>query len=289
MLRFQKKLRDLGKVMVATEDRRGLLSYSVAQVWFDGRFFARFPFNESYKERSEDLIAMSLRFVNRFIDAYRDVTRTFWLPVIKRRDLARITFVGIYGDGRQDHLGAGTLGTGIALGSMISNQEDKLIRKILVEGMVFDEIQRSAYVVADLLDKEEYWSAALLAEILFEAKFARILRLAFAAQGLSAADIDAKFEDKKRGMPVAIRKLVRTFIPELTPVSLNDLDNPNHPVGRAFQAWDVKARELRNRIAHGESLSVSGTEAMEAIGAVKDFLAQIQNLLPDRFPTTILV
>ena len=119
--------------------------------------------------------------------------------------------------------------------------------------------------------------------MLFEAKVARILRLAFQRQGLTEPEIDEKFE-MRDGIPRSITGLLKTHLPDLTGISVDD---NQHPLGQAYAQWCVKARDLRNDIAHGKSLRVSQIQAQEAIIAVREFLTQIEALLPDRHRTKI--
>ncbi|MBU1753300.1 hypothetical protein KKG56_05530 [bacterium] len=283
MIRFEKKLRDLGGVQIATEDRRGLLNYSVVQVWFDKHFFEKYPFG-NYRERSNEFIEAAIILTNHFLDSYRDATSSFWIRPIKRSELAAIRFIGLHHDGSQDPFTLGSLGTGLGLGALITKDEDKRIRERLTSGERTDELQRLAYVVTDLFDKEEFWSAALSIEIFFEAKVARILRQAFQKEDLSENEIDEKFE-YSNATPRSITNLLKTYVPELTGVSIDD---SSHSLGQSFENWCMYARNLRNDVAHGKILSVLPSQAHKAILAVDNFLKELEILTPDICSTHII-
>lgn len=285
MLRFQKKVRDLGGVQIATEDRRGLLSYSTVQVWFDRKAFLHLPIRANYRERAPEFLHLALAFVNRFVDVYRTVTGSFWLQTVRARDVASVTFIGLGEDGAKDSFLMGTLGTGLALGSIVRDKDDEGLRRLLAEGYTPDELQRLAYVVAALFDQEEYWSAALAAEILFEAKVSRILRHHFAQQGLSPSDTEARF-DRPDGTPRSVTNLLKTYVLSLARV---DPEDATTPLGQKWQPWFNDARGLRNEVAHGRSIEVSQAQARDALTAVAGFLSELEKLLPDVRPTEIII
>ena len=283
--RFQKGTRDLGGIHIATEDRRGLLSYSTVQVWFDHHFFDQFPFSSNYRERHEELLWWSLRFVNLFLDAYRNTTQAYWIRHVKKSEIPSVRYVAIMRDGSKDPFTKGTLGTGVGLGSLVDGQDDQELRSLLSVGFETDDLQRLAYSVATLFENEEYWSAALAVEIMFEAKVARIFRHSFSQQGQSSSNIDSLFEFAN-GRARSITNLLKTYVPELAGV---DLEDQNTPLGQQWQPWCNNARDLRNEIAHGNTIVVNRQQALDALIAVRDYLGELEQVLPDVRSTTIVV
>lgn len=274
MLRFEKKTRNLRGVHIATEDRRGLLSYSQVQVWVSPHFFERFPVEGNYRQRADELIDHALESVNRFVEAYRKVSGSFWLRPIRRREVPQFHLVARHQDGSEDRFITGTLGTGRSLGSLLPDEKDQRLRQLLNSEWRVDDVQRLAYMGTTLLDREDSWNSALVFAVLFEARFARLLRTAFQQRGLSDADMDAKFE-YDNGRPRSVTNLLYTYVPELHGV---DLDDQATELGEAVSSWKSAARDLRNEIAHGRVLNVSLAQAVEAAQAVKGLLAILEEL-----------
>jgi hypothetical protein len=285
---FTKKVRHLGGVVMAMEDRRGVLSYSIVRVWFDEQFFHSHPIRQSWKEEGYSLIGLSLRCLNRFLDVYRHVVGASWIHPVAGADVGQVLLRAHFADANLDALTIGNLGTGVALGSTITSEEDTGIRAFLASRHRVDDLQRLGHAVTGLFYEEDYWSAALAVEVLFEAKYARMLRLAFTSQGLTEPQVEERFQFAN-GHPRSITNLVTTYVPRLTALSRPDLEDDTHPVGAAFSKWSTHARDLRNQIAHGRSLVVTRQQALAAIESVRDLLAQLEPLLPDLHATSITV
>jgi hypothetical protein len=275
MLRFEKKLRDLGGLKIATEDRRGLLNYSTVQVWFDRHFFRAFGVQENYFSHSDRFIAFALEGVNRFLELYRLATDSVWIRRIKRSEIPAIRIVGRGWDGKENSTTLGTLGTGLGLGSLISVEQDREVREGLVSEWVPDDIERFGYLVDSLLDYEDYWAAALAVEIYFEAHFARLLREIFAKQGVPETEIDDKFE-MANGFPRSITNLLTTYVRQITGGSVDD---ESTTLGQAYQKWASDARDLRNEIAHGKRLAVTRAQAAAAVAAVDGLMEALDDVL----------
>jgi hypothetical protein len=275
MLRFDKKLRDLGGVQIATEDRRGLLNYSTAQVWFDKQFFNVFGVKENYRSHADEFLAYALEGINRFLELYRRATGSFWIRRVKRSEIPSIRMVAIRWDGQEDPFVRGTLGTGRGLGSLLPAEQDQVIRHGLASQWVPDDLERFGYLVDLLLDQEDYWGAALAVEIYFEAQFARLLRRIFAMRGVREDEIDGKF-DTSNGFPRSITSLLTTYVRDLTGAAVDDLTTE---LGQAYQRWASDARDLRNEIAHGKQLAITQHQAAAAAAAVRGLLRALDDAL----------
>lgn len=274
MLRFEKKPRDLGGVRIATEDRRGLLNYSTVQIWFDKQFFSAIGLKENYKQYSDSFLAYALEGVNRFLELYRRATGSFWVRRIKPDEIPSIHMVGRLWDGADDGYIKGTLGTGLGLGSLISPEQDQLIRQGLASEWVPDELERLAYLVDALIDQQDFWIAALTVEVYFEAQFANQLRRAFVASGVPENEIDRRFETNE-GFPRSITNLLKTYVRQLTGVVV---DEPGSVVGQAYDKWATDSRNLRNEIAHGKRLTISRQQALAAVSAVRELMAHLDKI-----------
>ncbi len=282
MLRFEKKVRPLPGIQIAMEDRRGVLTYSVVQVWFDQQFFQAYGVQTNYQEHAELLKEAAIAYANRFLDLYRDVTGFHWIRPVPEQEVPIFNMLGIRRDGTRIPFAYSTTGTGVGLGSQLPSAQDNQLRAQLVSGGSPDPLQRLAFVVSNLMTGEDYWSAALAIEILFEAKVAGMLRRAFQTRGLSESQIDRKFVNSS-GNPRSITNLLTTYIPKLTVSTLN----AHSPLGLRYQKWCAAARDLRNDIAHGKKISISKRQARDAIDSVRDLLDQLGLLLPDDTTTRI--
>lgn len=274
MLRFEKKLRDLGGVKIATEDRRGLLNYSTAQVWFDKRFFEAFGVKEDYRSNADQFFEYALEGVNRYLELYRRATGSFWIRRVKPSEIASTRMVGIRWDGKEDPFLKGTLGTGLGLGSLLSPEQDRSIRHGLAAEWVPEELERFGYLVDELLDQEDYWGAALAVEIYFEAQFARLLRRVFVVKGVPENQIDDKFE-LPNGFSRSITNLLKTYVLELAGVKVDD---PSTALGQAYGKWGSDARDLRNDIAHGKQLEIRRTQALAAVASVHGLMRALDGV-----------
>lgn len=217
--------------------------------------------------------------MNRFLDLYRDSTDFYWITPVNRVDIPYFQIFALFDDGTQEYMVQGSLGTGIGLGTPID--EDGL-RKRNETGFLPDKIQHLIYKVQSSMDEDDYWSAALLTEIAFEAKVARCLRLSFKAEGLSEEDIDRKFQGS--GVtPKSITRLIRDYIFKRYRIEIDG----DSEIALDYHYWFDTARAIRNDIAHGKILSVSKKEAEDAIDSVKKFLTDIEKLMPDIYSTRI--
>ncbi len=280
MLRFKKQVREHpSNVGIATMDTKGVLSYSLTQVWFDHRFFEKFGVTEEFTLSRNLLVDSAITYLNRFLDLYRDTTDYYWINPVNRVDIPYFEIFALYSDEPQKYMIQGSLGTGIGLGTLID--EDGL-RKRNEIGYVPDKIQSLIYKVQSSMDEDDYWSAALLTEIAFEAKVARCLRISFKAAGLSESDIDSKLL-RANGIPLSITKLIKDHIFDRYNIDLNG----NSPIVVEYRNWYDTARAIRNDIAHGKTLSVSKKEAEDTIENVKRFLNEIEKLMPDQYQTRI--
>ncbi|MBI4298798.1 MAG: hypothetical protein HY666_03465 [Chloroflexi bacterium] len=230
MLRFEKKVRSLPGIQVAIEDRRGVLTYSVVQVWFDQQFFKVNEVQTNYQVHTELLKQAAITYVNRFLDLYRDITGCYWIRPVHEEEVPIFHMLGIRGDSTRIPFAYSTVGTGVGLGSQLPSAQDNQLRAQLVSGEVPDPLQRLAFVISDLMTGEDYWSAALAIEILFEAKVARMLRVAFQTELLSEGQIDRKFV-RSDGNPMSITNLLTTYIAQLTGSKLDT----NSPIVWTYQ------------------------------------------------------
>ncbi len=274
MLRFEKKLRDLGGIQIATEDRRGLLNYSTAQVWFDKQFFNAFGVKEDYRSNADDFFAYALEGVNRFLELYRHATDSFWIRRVKPNEIPSIRMVGIRWDGKEDPFTKGTLGTCLGLGSLIDPEKDRLIRRGLASEWMPDELERFGCLVDLLLDQQDFWGAALAAEVYFEAQFARLLRHIFVVRGVPESELDRQFETPQ-GFPRSITSLLKTHVRELAGVQIDDASTQ---LGQAYLRWASDARDLRNDIAHGKQLSIREPQARAAVSAVQGLMRALDGV-----------
>lgn len=208
MVRFKKQVREHPTIGIATMDTKGVLSYSLGQVWFDYRFFEKFGVTDEFTRSQDLLIDSAIEYMNRFLDLYRDTTDYYWIDPINRVDIPYFHVVAILADGTQKPLIQGSLGTGIGLGTVID--EDGLWERIETD-FVPDKIQHLIYKMLSSMDEDDYWSAALLTEIAFEAKLARCIRLSFKTEGLADEEIDRKFQ-RPDGSPMSVTGLINNHV-----------------------------------------------------------------------------
>jgi len=231
------------------------------------------------------IIRVALEYVNRFLHLYREASGDHWIHEIVRADIPTFRLIELRKDGSQDECTAGNLGLGRGLGVLLTKQQDDDLRGFLGSDHRLDDIQRLADIVLRLMDTSDYWAAAIAAEMLFEAKVARILRLALERLGKSGAEIDVSFQGRNR-QPLSIDSLIRKWLPKLTAIPL---DNSDHPLwASGYTEWASKARDLRNDIAHGKSVWIGKEQAREAIKAICQFLSEIERLVPGIRPTRLV-
>ncbi|MBN4051390.1 hypothetical protein JYU16_01100 [bacterium AH-315-M05] len=285
MLRFEKKLKRHGRMSIATEDRRGQLSCSIVQVWFDKQFFKAYNVPKEYKKCSHLFMQASIAYVNRFTGKYAEATSSFWIYPLNVSDIPMFNLMGRYTDGKDDPFHQGTLGTGVGLGKVVTPEQDKKIRDDLLNGELVDNLQRLSFTARNYLETSDYWLACLTIEILFETKFARMLNNAFTNEGLTDSEIENKFKYSD-GRSRSITNLLKTYVTELCGI---DIDNVSCEFNQEYIDWCNDARDLRNEIAHGKTLSVSKDKAIRAFTSVKKLLTAIEKKLPDTATTEILI
>ncbi|MGR8934830.1 MAG: hypothetical protein ACU837_10645 [Gammaproteobacteria bacterium] len=70
------------------EDRNSLLSYMNAQIWFDKQTFGSMCIKkETLSEVEPHLLEIAIQYLNKFIKAYKSVTKDYWLRPIVRNDI----------------------------------------------------------------------------------------------------------------------------------------------------------------------------------------------------------
>ncbi len=283
MLRFEKKTRAIRGSLVAMEDRAGVLNYSVVQVWFDHRFLLFCKIPDDFPAESSTIESAAVDFANRVIDVYRDKTHSYWVRRVSSRDIPGFQMCGFFGDGTKREYYRGTLGMGRSIYANIEPDQDSALRETLIGAGRVDDLQRLSWIVADLFDREEYWTAALAIEILFEAKVARMLRRFYRLSGMPGVDIDGKFlkVQKKKMVP----KTISDLLTDVEGIIAEKLTSA--PLVACFDRWKAHARNLRNEIAHGKTIDVPRKLALAAIEAVRDFLAELERRLPDETLTRI--
>ncbi len=273
MIRSEKKLKDLGGVMIATEDMFGRLNNSIIQIWFDSQFINKYNI-ENFRNNIEIIKEFTLKAFNQFVKNYALVMGSFWIFPLTDAHVAHFTFIGIDQEGNQDPFTQGTLGTGKGLGSNIDKEKDELLRKLILNENKVDDLQTLSFSASRYLMTEDYNIAILLIEILFEAKYAQMIRKYFENKGLSSDKIDKKFEDKK-GYPLSITSFLRNIIKEEFTINIDN----NNDFKQKYNNWSNFSREYRNDVAHGKNIKYSYKEAMKAFKGVSDML----NFLFDLF------
>ncbi len=273
-MRFAKVARDNGGARVWTEDTRGLLCHSQAQVWYDKKFFSKFPIVTSYSERWDEMSGVALALINRFAEVYRELTGAWWIRPIKQSEIMHSTMFILYKDGTKDESKCGNLGTGLGAGKLLSEDIDKELRRRLSSDYRPQPITNFAFSVTDFLDKEDFWSAALTAGVFFEAAFSSLVRSMKRNAGVPEAEVDAWFK-RSDGRPRSITSMVKSFAKE---VSGTDPEKTSSALHAYYSAWCSDVRDLRNDLAHGSRMELGKDEAHASVEAVNQLLQEFGKL-----------
>lgn len=260
MLRFEKRLRNHGGLQVATEDTRGWLNYTMTEVWVDRHFFDRHGENGN-------VVDFSVEALNRFLEIYRRETGAYWVHRIQpEKHIPVIQTYRIRHDGGTDGpFILGTLGTGVGLGSLLTTEQDTALHQALVTEWQPSNLERFEYVAHELLDRGDYWAAALAAQMTLEGYVATWLRDALLAQGMTETEVDSEL-----GKHAPFTARLEGTVAKVTGADIKACG--------AYLKWKTDARDLRNAIAHGKTLSVSREEAEAAVAATRRLLAELHAL-----------
>ena len=120
------------------EDRSGLLSYSLVQIWFDDKMInsARVDKN-NITLFSEQFVDIALEYLNKFIHSYKSITNNYWLRQIIKMDIFNYQYILVDSDENtkrswtmisQHHLIEINGGKEFKL----EDDDDKLLRQLLV-------------------------------------------------------------------------------------------------------------------------------------------------------------
>jgi hypothetical protein len=245
-------------------DPYGRVSYSRVQVRFH---VPTTPAVESWSD--DDLIRASVDRVNQLVEHYRDVIDdplarpVSWLHVVHFTIFEE--FAG--GDRQQRAVprGAGPLRLGL---DALGKAHDALIRARL-QRVQPPSIHRMIELdIRARVSSGEYRLAVVDAATLLESWLRPALERAFESNGETPEVIASHFIHAN-GLLRGVRNVVTTVLPMATQYS--GLQSTTE-----FWDWD-RARELRNELVHGHRLTITLSDAVEAIEAIFAAIHHLQS------------
>ena len=276
MLRFKKNTREINGFQIATEDIRGQLSYSSVMVGFNEQFFNLEGIADTFRGYELQIWETALEAVNQFLEIYRRETNSSWINRIINADVYNY-YIRALKDGKTiDQYHKGSLGNGKGLGNIVTQEQDAAIRQKLSLSWKADDLERLAFLPEHQFLMEDYWAATLSIGIYCEAFLSSIFRSEYSKHGLSEAQIDQKFINKKRKAPHAFTKFLRNSVRELCNQDVNDSNSEIH---KYFVSWCTDTRDIRNLLAHGKKMKVSKDIATKAMSSGKGLMGYLQKVL----------
>jgi hypothetical protein len=254
-------------------DRRGFISKSKIQVWFDKQMIESLSIEPSLlRIQPGQFYAHAIKYVNKFICDYRMITDTYWMREISSCELMGYLYALIDQDGNESKcwLPIGSHEVHFNGGNeyeLSTEQEDKLRQYLLND---INNLSRELYFgILDNYERMEYNIALIQCATLFEFFVYSELRKRF-----SNTKMD-KMTKKDCGCHIGIQQVCE--------VGLKEHVNFDFGATEEFVLLKQHVISVRNKIVHGtrlEMITISECEAaidatMKAINLFRERIAKI--------------
>ena len=245
-----------------TEDRSGILSHSIIQIWFDKQTFDSDKYDKKLlKILPDQLLGESIIYLNKFIRIYKSITNQFWIRQIVKKDIFNIDvfFVDENDNQTSTHILIPPHQTVEFNGGKefaIKTSDEELFRKLLVEDF-FNLRNELKMNIIDNYYLGNYNIALLQSVTEFEHYIYSNLK-----NKLSGTKLDKIKKRDGCGCMVGISEVCERGINEYFDVDFKSTIE--------FQNMKEKALKLRNLIVHGELIgNIEEKQCREGIEAVQ--------------------
>lgn len=288
-IRFQSNVDDSGGVAVAgtaAGDRHGNLGYSSVQVWFDNQLIEQIPDDFEDELPAEDslqfhmgpvrgenkfLIENALGYFNQFLNAYRHVTKFYWIKSLAPHEITRFNIAKKYEDKDTESKTQFVTKSALKSGPL----SDEILNKVNyfsthgLPDMLFYELILDA---EDKIDRGEFNSAIVDSAMMFETWIKSVFEVAAVYNGFSeekAKDMITKGGDSDDYLNP--KNIITDQFPKLG-YELSEADE--------FDDWDEHTRKVRNRVVH-EGYNANFEEARLAQNSAVDAATQYSQILDE--------
>ena len=252
---------DMAEFSKTDEDRSGILSHSVIQIWFDEQMFNSDKIDKKIISIIPDqFIDLSIEYLNKFINIYRRVSDQFWIRNIVKKDIFSYQYILIdKNDNQQPIFKMATKGGVYFNGGKefkLESNKDNLVRNKLLENYYGFKDEMVALML-DNFHLGRFNLALIQGATLFENFIYTELK-----KTLSNTKLDNIKKKEDCGCLVGISEICKRGIKEYFDFDFG-----------ATQEWrDIQKYMLRprNKIVHGEILkNIDKDECEKGLIAVK--------------------
>lgn len=247
-------------------DRVGRISFTSVKAMFDLD-----QFDDALHADASHFVELAVDAVNHFIAHYRIIANRPWINAVTPQMLGDFQFETVYEDGTRDSYAYGASNGPLdGFGGAIAQESDQALR-----AAVGDQTPPPIDATLDAnirnnLDLRDWRMAAIEAAVLFEAWIVPAIRARLVANGLSTADIDARFS-RPNGVPHSVTHIAKTLVYEACQLDFKSTVE--------YADWAAHARDVRNELVHGSRIDVTRNEAVRAYQSVRGAMALINGSL----------
>jgi len=245
------------------EDRGGMLSHSKVQIWFDSQIFDSGKIDiDAIRIIPDQFIDISIGYINKFINIYKNITTEYWLRPIIKKDIFNVQYVLV--DSNDNMEIVSILIPKHHTVQFNGGEEFKLDKK--KEDYFRDCLQSKSYnfrqeLILNMLDNFNlgYYNVALLQSVtIFENFMYSNLKIK-----LSKTKLDKIKKKEDCGCMVGISEVCQTGLKEHFEVDFGNTEE--------FEKLKNDALKYRNLIVHGELLeSIDKETCIKGLKAVEN-------------------
>ena len=243
------------------EDRSGILSYSVIQIWFDEQMINSGKIDkDKIRLFTEQFVGLSIEYLNKFINIYRGVTNQFWIRNVVRKDIMNYQYYLLDSDDNTESIFQLATKDGIYFNGgkefQIEEEKDQRLRHYLLEHHYSFKDDMVAFML-DNFHLGRYNLALIQGATLFENFIYSELK-----KHLSNTKLDKIKKKEDCGCLVGISEICKRGIKEYF-----DFDFGNTQEWKDIQLYMLRPR---NKIVHGDILkNIEKDDCEKGLIAVK--------------------
>ena len=218
--------------------------------------------------RARMYLRHAIKAINRFINVYREITKSFYMPNLRDSDVLGLSICSFPKTGATKMQRTSRFPNGLTLS--VPDKEIEVHERIwsMLDMETPIEIYREMLHTAQrYLLEENYPGAVVEAFSAFELFIEQILRDALTKKGMSCEKVEEYLEtDRNWQITVRVKILYKEILGE-------DLTaNPE------YQAW-FSAKKLRDEIVHEGKRDIAEDDAVGAVSAINHMLESIKKLI----------
>ncbi|MFT5298825.1 MAG: hypothetical protein ACI9YH_004877 [Colwellia sp.] len=266
------------------EDVFGEYTYSVFMLKIMSTDPIKFPVNSEVtdakgKTNHLQVVKLATKFIEKFIYIYKitnDSTKD-WIPEINVSRLSpwhQMSAKNIKGENLWSMGVYDQRGTGVSIGSNLSDEKMKFLQKALTLGYLEDPSTKYRQLTNKYRSQKDFKTFCVFAVISFEHWVFREVRTSLLSTGLTESEVDEKFYKEKRGKKQNISREEAIAL-----ITGNKVFKSN----KYYQGFIDIVLDKRDSIVHGRKVEITESEADNMIYMIKDLMSYLDQVIhPDK-------